>query len=182
MSEKNSKNETKTKGKRIKFIQVALTEEERETIREFAKENKETSSTFCRRVIFDSIRRKENPEMFNQSNINQIDYSIFERLFENNQKIIELQKEMLKRQGIADNLEETSELIQKEYIKLKNKGKIDDLTNQSKIIANLLKAHKSLSLKQISEMTDIDIDTVILIITNSETFKLNITTGRYSLR
>lgn len=182
MAKKDSKNETKSKEKRNKFIQVALTEEERETIREFAKEKKETSSTFCRRAIFDFIRRKENPEMFNQSNISQIDYTMIERLLEKNQKIIKIQEEMQKRQGIADNIEETSELIQKEYAKLKNKGEISDLINESKIIANLLKAHKSLSLKQISEMTEIEIDIVVLIVTDSKNFKLNITTGRYSLR
>ncbi|MBA7497217.1 hypothetical protein ES702_07829 [subsurface metagenome] len=182
MAKKESKNETKSKGKRIKFIQVALTETEREIIRNFAKENKETSSTFCRRVIFDFIRRKENPEMFNQSNVNQIDYTIFEKLFENNQKILKLQEEMQKRQGIADNIEEISEILQKEYENLKNKGKIGNLTNDSKIIANLLKGHKSLSLKQITEMTNFGIEKVIRIITNSEIFKLNITTGRYSLR
>lgn len=182
MSKKYSKNETDSEGRRTKFIQVALTVEEREIIRKFAKENKETSSTFCRRIIFGFIRRKENPELFNQPNLNQIKTTLFGELIQTNQKILELQEETRDSLRFANNLRETSEAIQEAYERLKKKGIINDLSKETEIIADLLKGHKSLTIYQINEMTNIDTDKIAYIITNSKIFKLNITTGRYILR
>ncbi len=182
MSKNYRKNETDFEGKRTKFIQVALTIEEREIIRKFAKENRENSSTFCRRVIFDFIRRKENPELFNQTNVNQIKTTLFGELIQTNQKILELQEETRDSLGFANNLRETSEAIQEAYERLKKKEIMRDLSKETEIIADLLKGHKSLTIYQINEMTNIDTNKIAYIITNSKIFKLNITTGRYSLR
>jgi len=182
MSKKYNENKTKSEERRIKFIQVSLTEEEREIIRKYAKENRETSSTFCRRIIFDFIRRQENPELFNQPNINQIKTDIFGELIQNSQKILELQEETRDSLRFANNLREISEAIQNEYKRLGKKGIINDLSDETLLIVDLLKAHNSLSPKQISEMTNLDFEAVLLIITNSKIFKLNITTGRYCLR
>ncbi len=81
-----------------------------------------------------------------------------------------------------NNILETSQAIQEEYKKLKEKGIMSDLTKETMRIRKLLEGHKSLTPKQISDMTKIECNKVILIMTNREIFKLNVINGRYGLR
>ena len=63
-----------------KYIQFTATPSEKKQIKHFAnKENFKTTSEFVRRIVFDYIRRQENPELFhsaynNSTNPLQMDY------------------------------------------------------------------------------------------------------------
>lgn len=141
-----------------------------------------TTSEFIRQSIRDKIRRIKKPERYQQSNTSQFSPEMLKKIAEDTQKILELQRKEENRKEIYENLLETSEAIQEEYKRLKEKGLMSDLSKEQETIKKLLTGHKSLTPKQISAMTKIGSKKVIFIITNSQEFKLNITTGRYSNR
>ncbi|MFX0039570.1 MAG: hypothetical protein ACFFCY_04920 [Promethearchaeota archaeon] len=52
-----------------KYIQFTAKLTEKKQIKHFAdKENFKTTSEFVRRIVFDYIRREENPELFHSAN------------------------------------------------------------------------------------------------------------------
>ena len=62
MSEKSKPNKNKYT---YKYVQFTVTSSEKKQIKHFAnKENFKTTSEFVRRIIFDYIRRQDNPELF----------------------------------------------------------------------------------------------------------------------
>lgn len=167
---------------RDKIVHIAFTEDEKTEIKKFADVANTTSSEWIRQAIRDKIRRIEKPELNNQSSSTHISHELLLKISEDTQKLLELQNEKENREEIHKNLLETSEAIQIEYKRLKDKGLMSNLSKERGIIKKLLKGHNSLTPKQIIDMTNIKSEKVIFIITNSEQFKLNITSGRYSLR
>ncbi|MFX1387940.1 MAG: hypothetical protein ACFE9M_12050, partial [Promethearchaeota archaeon] len=66
MSEKSKPNQNKYA---YKYIQFTATPSEKKQIKHFAnKENFKTISEFVRRIVFDYIRRQDNPELFHSAN------------------------------------------------------------------------------------------------------------------
>ena len=62
MSEKSNPNKNKYT---YKYVQFTVTPREKKQIKHFAnKENFKTTSEFVRRIVFEYIRRQENPELF----------------------------------------------------------------------------------------------------------------------
>lgn len=116
-----------------------------------------------------------------QSNISYINPDILEKITLNTKKIIELQEETNKRLEIAKDIEKTRKAIKQEYNKLREKDLVNDFSKEANIIYDLLIAHKSLTLEQISKKIDLDIDDTLLILQIDKRFKLNITTGRFEL-
>ena len=78
MSEKSRPNQNKYT---YKYIQFTATPSEKKQIKHFAnKENFKTTSEFVRRIIFDYIRRQENPELFHSVYNNSINPLQMERI------------------------------------------------------------------------------------------------------
>ena len=139
-----------------------------------------TASEFIRESIREKIKRIKNPAM-NQGSI-QFNPEILLKISNDTRKLLEIGEEKKKRDEAINNILETSEAIQEEYKKLKEKGALLGLKRETMRIKKLLDGHKSLTPKQISDMTKIELNNVVLIITNRKFFKLNVATGRYSNR
>ena len=171
----------KEKKIRNKIVHIAFTQHEKEEIKDFAADSNMTASEFIRDAIREKIKRIKNPEIMNQGSI-QFNPEILLKISKDTQKLVELNEEKEKRENAINNILETSEAIQEEYKRLKEKGLMADLEKETMKIRKLLGGHKSLSPKQISDMIKIDSNKVAIIITNKKFFKLNVVTGRYSLR
>ncbi|UCC20867.1 MAG: hypothetical protein JSV62_06200, partial [Promethearchaeota archaeon] len=78
MSEKSKPNQNKYA---YKYIQFTATPSEKKQIKHFAnKENFKTISEFVRRIVFDYIRRQDNPKLFHSANTNSINPLQMERI------------------------------------------------------------------------------------------------------
>lgn len=177
MNEKQEKEEL-----RVKQVHITFTEKEKEKINQFANDSNKNIRDFIRDSIFEKIRSIEHPELFKQSNIEQIDPNTLEEIKWKIEKSIKLQEQMNERLKIAENIESIIKAIKEQYNKLKKKDLIDNFSKESNLIVDLLTDHKSLTLEQISKMINFDIDDILLILNTSNQFKLNITTGKYQLR
>ncbi|MFW9971936.1 MAG: hypothetical protein ACFFDF_17235, partial [Candidatus Odinarchaeota archaeon] len=106
MSEKSKPNQNKYA---YKYIQFTATPSEKKQIKHFAnKENFKTISEFVRRIVFDYIRRQDNPELFLSANTNSINPLQMERIAKNIREIMKNQEIILQRE---DTLEEMKEMV-----------------------------------------------------------------------
>lgn len=168
--------------KQNSFIRFGVSKELRKKIEEYAEFSNSTLSEFIRESIKDKIRSIEHPEQFVQSNNSQLNNAILEQIALDTRIIIKLEEQRNKRLEIAEDIENIRQRIKEEYESLREKNLISDFTEETKIIADLLNVHKSLTLEQISKKTDIDPENALLILNKDSRFKLNITTGRYEKR
>ena len=131
---------------RDNVIHIAFTIEEKEQIRNYAKESNTTISEFIRQSVFDKILRIENPSKFGN-------VSSFEDQFK---EIKELQLKQIKLEEL--NLERIKNLngIKESLIELKPLVNEKELKNNSQAIFSLLKFHKSLSLDKIEQLLNLD--------------------------
>ncbi len=161
--------------KRI-FIQISLSQDEKDKINDLAKEKHTSMSDFCRIAIFDYVRKLENPELFQTTSNFQFNPVILEQLTQNTKKIMELQELTLERTNKINEMNNTLRLIKKFSIKA-------DSTAKDTII-NLLKAHNTLNPKEIIEKTNLDKEIVFSIITElHEEGLIELTPrGRYKLK
>lgn len=174
-----NKKETKV---RNKIVHIAYSEGEKKKIRKYAEDSEMTVSEFIRQATRDKIRRIDNPEQSNISNLPVITPEMLLKISKNTEKLLELQQEKKREKEIIQTLLETSEALQSEYHRLMDKGLMSELTEETHTIQNLLRGHKSLSPNQIIDMTNIEKDKVLFVITNLKLFKLNVITGKYQLR
>ena len=141
------------KEKRGLIIRFAVLQSEKNQIQDSAKKLNMTLSEFCRQAIFEKIRRKEHPEMFNQGNTSQLDAKFLEN-------ILLKMSDMTKKQDLI--LEKTN--IMNEMNKLLEKialySEKQDFVKEKATIVNLLKSHSSLTQKQLIEMTNLNKDVV----------------------
>jgi len=161
--------------KRI-FIQISLSQDEKDKINDLAKEKHTSMSDFCRIAIFDYVRKLEHPELFQTTSNFQFNPVILEQLTQNTKKIMELQELTLERTNKINEMNNTLRLIKKFSIKA-------DSTAKDTII-NLLKAHNTLNPKEIIEKTNLDKEIVFSIITElHEEDLIELTPrGRYKLK
>lgn len=171
MSEKSAK----SKSNRI-FIQVSLSNEEKNKIGKSANKKHQSMSDFCRVAIFDYIRRLENPELFNQQISAQINPIMIEQLMKNTKKMIELQELTLERTNIINEMNQTLGLIKKYSTQ---KG----LVKERSVILDLFKAHNSLSKQEIIDKTAFDKTIVLSIVSdlNEEKIIKLTSRGRFKL-
>ena len=181
ISDKKMSQNNKEKKIRNKIVHIAFTQHEKEEIKDFASDSNMTASEFIRDAIREKIKRIKNPEIMNQGSI-QFNPELLLKISKDTQKLVELNEEKEKRENAIKNILETSEAIQEEYKRLKEKGLMADLEKETIKIRKLLEGHKSLSRQQISDMTKIESNKVAIIITNKKFFKLNVVSGRYSKR
>ncbi len=165
---------------RNKIVHIAFTEGEKDIIKEYADNSDMTASEFIRQAIRDKIRRIDNPEQISNQPV--ITSEILLKISKNTDKLLELQQEKEREKEIIKNLLQTSDALQNEYHRLMEKGLMSELTEETNTIQNLLRGHKSLSPNQIIDMTNIEKDKVLFVITNLKLFKLNVITGKYQLR
>ena len=158
-----------------KYIQFTATSREKKQIKHFAnKENFKTTSEFVRRIVFDYIRRQENPELFYSANTNSINPLQMERIAKNIREIMKNQEIILQRE---DTLEEMKEMV----MNLHRIAESNALAKERESIIQLLENHNSLSLRQIQEETQLAEDIVFKIISDMNLFKIT-STGRFALR
>lgn len=173
---KMEQKDKKEKKYNYKFIQFSVSDDLKDDIEEWTEKSPfKTISDFVRNAVSEKIRTLKNPQS-NQSNIkdSQINASVLEELTKNTQKLLLLQEKTLERSKIFDEMKADLERIKKFSIK-------QGLVDESEIIYNLLKAHQSLSQKQIIEKTNLDKDTIFQILSTDNRFKLNIK-GRFCLK
>lgn len=155
-----------------RYIQFTVSPKEKEKIEEYMKkENFKTQSDFIRRIIFDHIRKQENPELFittDDSNINPI---VLERIAKNTRNI----------QQFLSQREESLEKMKRMITTLHTIAERNALAKERTMITNLLQTHTSLSLKQIQEETSLPEDVVFKVISDMNLFKIT-TAGRFALR
>ena len=158
-----------------KYIQFTATPREKKQIKHFAnKENFKTTSEFVRRIVFDYIRRQENPELFHSTYNNSINPLQMERIAKNIREIMKNQEIILQRE---DTLEEMREMVMNLHKIAESKA----LSKERESIIHLLEDHNSLSLRQIQEETKLAEDIIFKIISDMKLFKIT-STGRFALR
>jgi hypothetical protein len=172
MSEKSNPNQNKYT---YKYIQFTATPSEKKQIKHFAdKENFKTISEFVRRIVFDYIRRQENPELFLSAYNNSINPLQMERITKNIREIMKNQEIIMQRE---DTLEEMKEMV----LNLHKIAESNSLSKERESIIHLLENRNSLSLRQIQEETNIAEDIIFKIISDMNLFKIT-ATGRFALR
>ena len=172
MSEKSNPNK---KVYTYKYIQFTATSHEKKQIKRFAnKENFKTTSEFVRRIVFDYIRRQENPELFHSAFNNRINPLQMERIAKNIREIMKNQEIILQRE---DTIEDMKEMV----MNLHKLAESNALSNEREVIIQLLENHNSLSLRQIQEETKLAEDIIFKIISDMNLFKIT-ATGRFTLR
>lgn len=155
-----------------RYIQVIVSLKEKEKIEEFRKkENFKTLSDFVRRIIFDHIRKRENPDLFMLADDSTLNSIVIERIAQNTGEIRELISQRL------DSLEE----IRKMVANLHRIAEVNALAKERETIMDLLENHSSLSLRQIQEETNLPEDIIFKIISDLNLFKIT-ASGRFALR
>jgi len=169
--EENNKSRKKYK---YKFIQFTVSEGLRKDIEVFTEKSTFTTiSDFVRNAVEEKIRKLKNPEQL-QSKILEVNPAIMEQYLKNSQKYNSLEEKILERMKIFDEMKADLDLIKKYSLK-------QGLTSETTKIMNLLKAHKSLTIKQIIDKTNFDKDLIFQIVSNDKKFKLNMN-GRIQLK
>lgn len=172
MSEKLKQNQNKYA---YKYIQFTATLSEKRQIKHFAnKENFKTISEFMRRIVFDYIRRKENPELFHSTGTNSIVPLQMERTAKSISEILKNQEIILQRE---DTLEEMKEMV----MNLHKLAESYSLAKERELIFQLFENHYSCSLRQIQEETKLGEDIIFKIISDMNLFKIT-ALGRFALR
>ena len=165
----------KKKNYGYRYLQCTITPAEKKLIKEFArKENYRSLSDFMRRIIFDYIRRRENPELFLSREDNSIEPLLMDKITRNIALILENQEAILQRE---DSIEEMKQMISSLY-KL---AEASAYGKERKLIIQLLEKRNSLSLRQIQAETKIPEDVIFKIISDMSLFKIT-PTGRFTLR
>ncbi|MFX1281164.1 MAG: hypothetical protein ACFFA3_17570 [Promethearchaeota archaeon] len=158
-----------------KYIQFTATPSEKKQIKQFAnKENFKTISEFVRRIVFDYIRRQDNPELFHSGSNNSINPLQMERIAKNIREIMKNQEIVLQRE---DTLEEMKEMV----MNLHKIAESNSLAKERDLIIRLFENHDSCSLRQIQEETKLAEDIIFKIISDMNLFKIT-ATGRFALR
>lgn len=154
------------------YIQITVTDEFKKEIEKYSREcGFSSNSNFIRACIREKIRGIENPMGFR---LNAVDPMILEELKETNRKIDELKNLTKNRNHIGMEMNNILDLIRKFSVR--------DLSKEAEIIENLLKAHKQLSVKKISDNANLDERLVIEIIANNDNIELDVKTGRFKLK
>ena len=138
------------------FIQISLSQKEKNKIKEFAEKTHNSMSNFCKEAIFKRIEKIENPEMSEDKGALKINPALMEEIKKNTKNIIELQELTSKRTNILNEMNDTLRLIKKFSIRADSTAK-DTITN-------LFKAHNMLSPKEIIDKTKLDKEIVFSII------------------
>ncbi|MFW9825392.1 MAG: hypothetical protein ACFFE4_20795 [Candidatus Thorarchaeota archaeon] len=135
MSEKSNPNQNMYT---YKYIQFTVTPTKKKQIKYSAnKENFKTTSEFVRRIVFDYIRRQENPELFYSANTNSINPLQMEWIAKTIREIMKNQEIILQREYT---LEEMKEMV----MNLHKLAESNALSKERESIIQLLESYNSL--------------------------------------
>ena len=171
-----TENKNTKKNYEYEYEHFTVTKEFKKEIEEYTKKSGfTTKSDFIRDAIKEKIERIKNPTKVNTSGP-QINSAFFNEITKNSRKMIELQEITVDKLKNFNEIQEILQLIQKYSIRT-------DLQKETNKIENLLKARANLSIEQIADKLDLDINLVkdIMAANNNKQFKLNIKTGRWIL-
>jgi len=136
---------------RDNVIHIAFTIEEKEQIRNYAKESNTTISEFIRQSVFDKILRIENPSKFGNVSSFEDQFKEIKELQLKQIKLEELSFERIKNlNGVKESLKELAPLVNEQELK-----------KHANTIISLLKTHKSLSIDKIELLLNLDKDMII---------------------
>ena len=155
-----------------KYIQFTVTSSEKQLIEKYVnKERFKTLSDFMRRLVFDHIRKQENPELFLSTDDSNISPILLEKISKNIQEL----QEIVAQRG--DALEDVRKMV----VEMHKIVEANALAKEREAIIKVLEKHTSLSLRQIEDETKLPEDVVFKIITDLNVFKIN-SSGRFALR
>jgi hypothetical protein len=161
--------------KHYTYLQLTASNKEKDLVRKFAeKEHFSTISDFLRRIVFDYIRKKENPELFIATNESDANALVLERIHKLIQDILKNQEYLLQREDVISDLRDMTTTLYK-------KAEAEALAKEKEVIVKLLEKHTSLSMRQIQEETGYPEDMVFKIISDMSVFKIT-QSGRFALR
>lgn len=167
--------ESKKKGPQYHYIQFTATPKEKEIIQGCAeKENFKTTSDFIRRIVFNHIRKQENPELFLTNGNDSANTLLLE-------KISKDIKEFQKNQDILMQREDAIDQMKESLRDIKYMVEMNNLAKERKVIVELLEKHSSLSQAQLKELTGFPEEVILKVIVDNSLFKLN-HAGRFALR
>jgi len=157
------------------FMQFTVSPLEKKQIKEIAeKEYYKTTSEFLRRIIFDYLRKQENPELLDYTDDSNMNPIILENISKNLREVLQNQEIILQRE---DEFEQMKEMI----TNLHKLAEANALVKERDAIIQLLKNHDSLPMYKIQEETKLPEDVVFKIISDMNLFKIT-PTGRFALR
>ncbi|MEJ2251308.1 MAG: hypothetical protein P8Y97_16860, partial [Candidatus Lokiarchaeota archaeon] len=155
MNENLKLNESKSS---YKYLQFTVNDREKKQIKQFAKKEKYTTiSDFLRRIVFEYVRREENPDMFKADESNSINPLQMERL---NTQLRELRRNQELILEHEDHISEMKEMITDLY----KMAEANSLSEEREKIIGLLEDHTSLSLRQLKDKSNINEDVIFKII------------------
>ena len=146
-------NEKKEKIKPRIFIQIHLSQEEKDKIDSIAKKQHTSMSNICREGIFEYIRKIENPEILSNTSINP---ALLEQIRNTTIKTLELQELMLEKTHIINDMNKTLDSIYSVSIK--------PTPIEKELVLNLFKGFKSLNPKEIIDKTNLKKELVFSIL------------------
>lgn len=157
------------------FIQISLSQEEKDNIKKYAKQTNFSMSKFIKDAIYRRIEDLEKPKDSQTNNLSQINPALIEQLTKNTQKMLELQQLTLERTNIMNGMKNTLEVLLKQSTKPDQEAK--------DLVINLFKAHNSLNPKEIRDKTNLDEESIFNIIAelHEEDFIQLTARGRYKL-
>lgn len=157
------------------YLQLTASIKEKDIVRQYAeKENYTTISDFLRRIIFDYIRKKENPELFISTDNDDANALILERIHKSITDVLKNQEYIMQREDVIADLREMVTTLFK-------KVEAEALAKEKEVVVKLLEKHSSLSMRHIQDETGFPEDMVFKIISDMGLFKIT-QSGRFALR
>ncbi|MHA1380714.1 MAG: hypothetical protein ACTSRG_20285 [Candidatus Helarchaeota archaeon] len=178
MNEKKNGNKKKYE---YDFIQFAVSKEAKKRYEEYAKSSEDkTLSKFIRNAIEERIIRIDQNIPLIQNTKGNLSIKQIEKIIDNR---LSNQNEYFK-QELAKISSENKELYNKitnDFEVLQSYINSEDFQEETNNIINLLKAHKSLTPKDIMDYTKLTFKEIFQILSNTDIFNLNSATGRFEL-
>ena len=153
--------------KRTTIKHVAFTPSEVSKIKQYSDHYNMTDSEFIRQAINDKILRIENPESFNKAN----NEELTRQLLKNQELLLREQKLMKDKlsavKNIRNGVKSISSLLSEGTLK-------ENLALKKEKILNTMKAYnKAFTPKELKSLTNIDVKTILLILSQLEGVKMN---------
>lgn len=176
----NKKNSSNKKYE-YKFIQFAISKEEKKRIKEFTeKSGNKTISNFIREAINEKITRiEQNITPFSQETDSQILQEIrtlFQTQSQEQNKVLNTINEK-----IEENERYYKELMNN-FTQIQNYILQEDYEEITQKIYHFIKTHKSVKQQEIMDQFNLDLKETLKILSNQTYFEYNITTGRFTAK
>jgi len=164
----------KRKNYHYHYVSFSATLKEKEIVYEaMRRENFKTISDFIRRIVFNHIRKKENPELFLTNGTDSATTLMLEKIAGS---VTELQRN----QEILLQHEQAIEKLQDGVSEIKYLLQLNNLAEERKKIIEILEKHTSLSFDQIKQMTGLPERIITQIIFDNKIFR-STESGRVAL-